>query len=261
MTETAKKKKSLTCTGRPATSAYARAWGTVVSPTVRPASRSICSHLRLYLGSQERIGTQAFKVLEEQQPLTTDIRSSSGWSIVYRWDIREENLEISGGKVQMTANKWDEAIVKCLHLISTGVWLLQRKATYKKMMGLPPLWLTSTHFWLPSSPRFGFACVLTGPAAAAGQMWTIISLRKCCMFCLLQRINHILPRKCFVITWAQIYFSEPWSHVSHLMMRWWQVLKTGICLVIFSFEAIILPEITKRTSLKITFLVSNTTMF
>lgn len=69
-------------------------------------------------------------------------------------------------KLNSLQNKWDEAIFKCLHFLSTIVWLLQKKkkATYKKRIRLPPLLLTVTHFQLLSLSRFGFAYVLTGPA-------------------------------------------------------------------------------------------------
>lgn len=56
------------------------------------------------------------------------------------------------------------------------------------MIRLPPLWLAVIHSWLLSSSTFGFAYVLTGPAA--GEMSNIISLCKCCMFCLLPKMNH-----------------------------------------------------------------------
>lgn len=169
MIETAKKEKSLTCTGRPATSAYARAWGTVVSPTVRPASRSICSHLRLYLGSQERIGTQAFKVLEEQQPLTTDIRSSSGWSIVYRWDIREENLEISGGKVKMTANKWwrrwsnSQTFTSCKY----RSMIIAKKSYLQKNDWASSTVITQHSFLAPDFPRIWFCMCPHRPSSSS----------------------------------------------------------------------------------------------
>lgn len=64
--------------------------------------------------------------------------------------------------------------------------MIAKKSHLQKTV--PPVWLTDTHSWLLSSSRFGFACVLTGPAA--GEMWNIISLCKCCMLSFLQKTNH-----------------------------------------------------------------------
>lgn len=66
--KTDRERDTHTCTGRPATSAYASACGTVVRPTVRPASRSIFSHLSLYLGSQVRTGNKDMMMLWRKQP-------------------------------------------------------------------------------------------------------------------------------------------------------------------------------------------------
>lgn len=54
----------------------------------------------LYLGSQERIGIQAFRFLKEQQPRTTAIPLNSGCSIVSRWDPKEGNLDCKVKKIE-----------------------------------------------------------------------------------------------------------------------------------------------------------------
>lgn len=86
-----------------------------------PASRSIWSHLSLYWGSQERIGSRAFSVLQEQQQPRTESLPSSGWSIVQeRLEVCEEDLrrwmlaEEMNRWLQVNGDFISTFIVKCV---------------------------------------------------------------------------------------------------------------------------------------------------
>lgn len=142
-----------------------------------------------------------------------------------------------------------------IQMFTFKMWLLQKKSHLQKMIRLPPLWLTVTH-WLLSSSTFGFAYVLTGPAA--GEMSNIISLRKCCMLCLLPKMNHgfsdISCTESVMNRRKKVLYSFISVNLEVMSIAWCsEVLKTGIYQVIFFNHSHTFPAITKRTSLKKSF--------